>query len=570
MFRKTFLAILTGVLLTGLGLGFRPANRLDLPGSDNALTDLTFHPADPSHLLAATESAIFVRQGARSWKRLLSLTGIRGPVRHLISHPGTPDLVFLITDEGVLEGNLRTGRTRWIFRHGGIRPNPVHSLAIHPEDPRQIYLGTEEGLFLSGDGGRTWLRPFRWPDNQPMDLVIILSKQPLLLLGARRELFFSKDGGESFESGFSLGFDAKDEFLEERDEFPEETGGPSMPLGSVRFNSFAFSVQDPVRLWVATSEGVYESRDSGIVWQKLPDTGLEHSEIRDLVFSERSGLIGISAQSVVRYRPGERRWEKLPIGLTDPPAALALSPVSTGGEETLWVASGGNVFEWILDPVEISQPSSLTLPSPDRLDLFRKLLSREPGVREVQQAAIRYGDLGNGKIRRWHWGSRMRAFIPRLTFGRDISISNNVDIDRGATNTRDEFILGPEDIDRGWDLGLTWELGDFLYSSAQTSIDSRAKLLAELRESTLSQVTRVYFERRRVQMEWAFSNPERGVEERFDLLLRLDELTAQLDTLTGGFFSRRLEQLYRDEPELHMGTVLEGTLSNVNQNEGVN
>jgi len=214
------------------------------------------------------------------------------------------------------------------------------------------------------------------------------------------------------------------------------------------------------------------------------------------------------------------------------------------------VADGMEVLEWRLGPLEAPFVDPAFVPSPERVELLKKLFSLEPTVREVQGAAIRYGDLGNGKIKRWQWSSRLRAFIPRLTFGKDFSSNASVDIDRGGTNNPDVFISGPEEVDKGWDLGVSWELGDLLYSTAQTSIDSRAKLLVELRESILSQVTRIYFERRRIQMEVALSSPP-SPQQHYDLLLRLDELTAHLDALTDGFVSRRLENIYETHPELH-------------------
>jgi hypothetical protein len=53
-------------------------------------------------------------------------------------------------------------------------------------------------------------------------------------------------------------------------------------------------------------------------------------------------------------------------------------------------------------------------------------------------------------------------------------------------------------------------------------------------------------------MEIALSPPPATLEEKFDLLLSLDELTAQLDALTDGFFSERLEKIYQNHSELDL------------------
>jgi hypothetical protein len=540
MLRRNILFLAVLLLGATAAFGFRSAERTHVPLLKEALTDILFDPASPKRVLAASGTELLVREGNGTWRRLLSLESGAGSIRRLVTHPLLPDKSFLLTEEGLLEADLKNGRSKWIFRERNRSKNRFYAFALHPENPGEIYLGTELGLFQSGDGGRTWAQPVRWPENEPVHFVASLpGEPPAFLLGTDEELFFSQDEGLSFESGFSLPLHTgeREERLEDEEEKLERLS--FLP----RFTSATFSSKDPTKFWIGTEEGVYETRDGGVEWARLPDRGLEDSRVKNLLFSERSGLLVATPKEVARFLPDEKRWEVLPLGLTQPPTALALL------KETLLVASGNEILEWVFEPGEVFQPVQ-TLPSPERLMLFKKLVALEPAVREVQKAAIRYADVGNGKIKRWHWGSRLRAFVPRLGFSKDFSVGTNVDIDRGGTNTPDEFIVGPSEMDEGWDLGLSWELGDFLYSSAQTSIDSRSKLLVELRESILSQVTRIYFERRRVQWEILLGDPEGDFQARLDAQLRLEELTAQLDSLTNGFLSRKLEKLYEREPEL--------------------
>lgn len=526
---------LTGlVLMGGLAFGFRGAARSYFPGLEGALTDLALDPSMPSRLLAASRGALYAKDKEK-WSRLFALPP-QVSIRHLVTSGLTPDKIFLVAETGLLEGSLKTKKLKWLFEERG--RNRIHSFALHPFYPQIMYLGTDEGLLTSRDGGRTWVESFRWPENEPVELVAFLRTDPLIfLLGSRKELFVSRDEGKSFESGFSVG-----SFLDETEEGIDEEI-ETLPS----FVSFAFSLNNPPQLWIGTNEGVFESRDGGTIWQKLPDEGLGKEPVRDLIYSDRSGLFAITQYGVSRFHPGKKRWEMIPLGWTEPPTTMALKE-SEKGEEILLVAAGKEILEWIPEPLEPSY-QAVFLPSPDRLELARQLQGLEPSIHDVQKAAIRYARLGNGKIDRWHWGSRMRAFIPRLTFGKSFSMANNIDIDRGSTSEPDRFIFGPEDFDRKWDLGLAWELGDLLYSTAQTSIDSRAKLLVELRESILNQITRLYFERRRIQMQLILS-PSLNVDEKLELLLQLQELTAQIDALTDGFLSERLERIYQDEPKL--------------------
>jgi len=76
------------------------------------------------------------------------------------------------------------------------------------------------------------------------------------------------------------------------------------------------------------------------------------------------------------------------------------------------------------------------------------------------------------------------------------------------------------------------------WSEAQTSIDVRSRLMVELRDDILDEVTKLYFERLRVKMEFdSLSIEDR--KKRFEKELKLRELAAILDGLTGGYFSRQ-------------------------------
>ena len=521
-------------------LGFRFWEPTGLRSPAEPLIGLALDSRDPEKLLAASETSVYLRTNSRRWTRILSLPDKHSAIQKLLTHPRSPEKVFLLTPSGVLEGDLKSARLKWLYRDSR---NPVHSLALDFQNPKTLYLATERGLFQSADGGRSWLAPFRWPENQRMEFAAQSASRPgTFFIATRRELFFSKDNGLSFESGFSLpppAGEIPEEGLDE--ELPVETGR--------RFTSLAASRNNPAVLWMGTSEGIFETRDGGESWERLPDRGLQGTEVRDLIYSDRrEALFAAAGREAYRYLPRQRRWERLPLNLLENPASLGLQ--SLAEKETLLIVSGPEILEFVIEPAEVPSLEGALISSPERMELFRKLMALEPTPEEVRQAAVRYGELGTGRIRRWHWGSRLRALVPSLSFGKDFSFDANVDIDRGSTSEPDRFILGPEEIDQGWDLNLNWDLGDLIWSSSQTSIDSRAKLLVELRESILSQVNRVYFERRRVQMEMALANPGLSVGERLDILLRLDELTAQLDTLTDGFLSGRLRQIYGRSPEL--------------------
>ena len=74
--------------------------------------------------------------------------------------------------------------------------------------------------------------------------------------------------------------------------------------------------------------------------------------------------------------------------------------------------------------------------------------------------------------------------------------------------------------------------------------------MVELRNDVLSEATRLFYERRRLQSETLWTNPS-SEQEHFERLLRIEEMTSLLDAMTGGYFSRELERMYASHPELN-------------------
>ncbi len=66
--------------------------------------------------------------------------------------------------------------------------------------------------------------------------------------------------------------------------------------------------------------------------------------------------------------------------------------------------------------------------------------------------------------------------------------------------------------------------------------------MVQLRDDVLNEVTRLYFDRRNLQIDMLLYPPE-DIRDRIEKELRLQELTAEIDALTGFYLSRRLNQV---------------------------
>ena len=79
-----------------------------------------------------------------------------------------------------------------------------------------------------------------------------------------------------------------------------------------------------------------------------------------------------------------------------------------------------------------------------------------------------------------------------------------------------------------------------MWNDVQTNIDIRSKLMVQLRDEILEDVTRLYFERKRLLAELSETRPE-DTQKLREKRLRVEELTAHIDALTGGRFSDALK-----------------------------
>lgn len=165
-------------------------------------------------------------------------------------------------------------------------------------------------------------------------------------------------------------------------------------------------------------------------------------------------------------------------------------------------------------------------------------LSRdEPTIGELQRAAIKYAEVEPGKITNWRRQAAMKALLPDISVGYDTDTYRTIDAYNYGGKTT--YTVGPDDGAKGWDVSASWDLGDLIYNESQTSIDSRSKLMVQLRNDVLDQLNPAYFERKKLQLE-LLKIPDKTSQAFLEREIRIEELTATIDGLTGGYLSRRM------------------------------
>lgn len=508
------------------------------PESNRGLQAILPDPKIPGNFIVASEDGIFKGPQKGPWEKLSVPSGMRG-VQKLFSFSNVPGFIFLTAGDGVYSCDLKGKTCERVFRSGGRQaPKPL-TFAVDAADSEHWFTGTEKGLQESDDAGKTWFR-FTHFRNEPIS--VIASFENRLVLAAGHLLFLSTDGAH-FKPVFSSYSSQNSEEKELENIFLEDGEIFSNP-------SFETLIQsNDGHLWTAGAKGVFESGDLGKTWKALPVQGLGTNEVSSLAYSEKTRkLFAGTSRGIFNFDTASQRWSESYAGL-DQTYVRGLTLVTVPESEILGAVTSSGFFFQIIFPENISPEFSQA--SGQTSALFQKLTALEPKSHEVQREAVKFANVRNSKIKKWQAESRAAALLPSFSFGKDLSRGTSIDLDRRGTNEPDLYITGPEDVSRGWDLDVSWDLGDFIFSSNQTSIDSREKLMIELRNDILAEVTRIYYERRRLQMEACF-NPAPSLQEHLDKILRIDELTALLDSFTGRYFSKKLEEMYVHNADLEM------------------
>jgi hypothetical protein len=159
----------------------------------------------------------------------------------------------------------------------------------------------------------------------------------------------------------------------------------------------------------------------------------------------------------------------------------------------------------------------------------------DPDVAAVQRAAADHDGVAPDRLRAWVARPRSAAWLPRLTL--DASRTDRDTRVIGVTGTvESDYLRTSPSIQVG--VRLTWDLDQLVFSRDEPAAAWTASRLVDRREERVRRATRLYFQRRRLVVQLLL-DPPRDAGARAERENQIDELTAELDAVTGGLFSGR-------------------------------
>ncbi len=170
----------------------------------------------------------------------------------------------------------------------------------------------------------------------------------------------------------------------------------------------------------------------------------------------------------------------------------------------------------------------------------RRVLAKfadEPSVVDVQNAAASYARVHPDVYDAWMSSARWAYFLPRSLRGQ-IRRTDDDQLDvRTTTSGLSDLVSNDEQLQL--ELRADWDLTRLVFNRDQITAARQIERLVNQREDILTTVNKLYFARRQLQVELELEPPS-SVERAVRSQLRIDALTADLDALTGGWFSKQL------------------------------
>lgn len=473
------------------------------PASKNISGEIQYiYPVNGSDIVfLGTDKGLYASvDSGDSWERIL-LPGGGIDVRML---EVSGDKAVMAASGGLYIGKKIDGEYLWNKIEGR---SGIMGASLFPEDDVLVW-GRD---FLSGYAAGVWKDIGKGSSWRDIDDVRILKGNIYVLCSDG--LFFSLDSGETWEK---IRLSRPHDEIDPEFDLVEEGSLEESRKGAGRFDRYSQDV-----IYLATRKGIIGINGDNSL-HKIGTTGLPSSSVEFAVHSPQ-GLVTATDKNVYLFNGKTGGWDAI-FKVSSAQGISAVAVHEDGHEDTwIWIGSKRHIYK-----ERIFGRYDLGFSSPDKKALYEA----GPSILEVQKMAIDHAEVSPDKIKKWRARARWKALLPKLSVGFSESVDDNVEIYKSSS--RYYIVNGPTERGSDWDLDLSWDLSDLIWNDAQTAIDVRSKLMVQLREDILEEVTRLYFERKRLVEEIGLTDPSA------DKKLRLEELTAYIDAYTGGRFSRRL------------------------------
>lgn len=269
--------------------------------------DIEIDPCDRDSLYAGTVAGLYrSHDRGKSWY----VVSDESLVVHTIAlDPQRPDRIILgVEGDGIYVSQDR-GKS-FARSCDGLRNLAITSVAADPVVQKRVYAsvvfgGASNGIYESEDAGATWKKLVTTDVPQVLSLLVTEDVEMKFVAGTEKGFYWSSNGSEWMQAAPS--------------------NAPIRVNKVVRYNK--------TRLFAATSEGVFTSRDAGKSWYRLAGSDNRTVDIAVGMLGEKRALFALTSVGVMAFDGAQ--WAPIDGA---PAKGRSLALRTTGDSQFIFVA----------------------------------------------------------------------------------------------------------------------------------------------------------------------------------------------------------------------------------------
>lgn len=171
-------------------------------------------------------------------------------------------------------------------------------IAISPSKPETVFVATYNDILKTKDGGKTWVALKQGLSAARIQSLAVDPTNPAIVYAGTfaDTVYKSTDGGNRWS-----------------------VHNAGLKEHVVVVNNFVFNPKDPKHVFIATTVGIFESRDEGLMWEEMSNKGLDSVYIVPLVIDHSDFNVRYAGTTGGVYKSvdGGKVWRTANQGLIE-------------------------------------------------------------------------------------------------------------------------------------------------------------------------------------------------------------------------------------------------------------